>query len=219
MKIILIYGLGLVSALDKVAAIKKGFDPLSVVELNWKNSAAKESLSEVLTPGLFSEKRLVVIEEVDDKFNLTSLPDDPNLTLIIKISRNLTPSSLLLQQAKIANIQILQTSEEKETSIFPFLDMLAEQNPKALAEQEKLLSEYGGQYIITMLFYLLRRFILPSNTAAPFMLQKIDKQRKNFTYEKLKGFYKEVLEIDFKIKQGLIDETVAIRSLTNKFLA
>lgn len=219
MKIILIYGLGLKSALDQISKIKKDFDPLSIIELEWKNLSPKQSLVEMLTPSLFSEKRLVILEEPDDKLVLDSLPSDPNLTLVVKISKNLSVSSLLLQQAKKNNAQIIQTSEEKEVLVFPFLDSLAERNPSALAQQEKLLLEYGGQYIMTMLFYLLRRPILPSKNTSSFITQKNLKQRQNFPLDKIKNFYREILETDFKVKQGLIDENIAIRSLTYKFLS
>ncbi|MBI2338144.1 hypothetical protein HYU95_03075 [Candidatus Daviesbacteria bacterium] len=69
-----------------------------------------------------------------------------------------------------------------------------------------------------MSFYLLRNLAVTSKKAPQFVKDKLQRQRKNFSLEKVISLYKEVLEIDFKIKSGLLEKPQAEFLLVNKFL-
>ena len=117
------------------------------------------------------------------------------------------------------NGQILFFPEGKEVSVFPLLDHLANGDKKAFLEIKKL--KNGGFdifYIITMVFYLLRNLVSTPKTAPQFVKDKLVRQRKNFSLERLTNLYKEILEIDFKIKSGLLEKDQAEFLLVNKFI-
>lgn len=211
--IYLFHGPGKLGMLNRISQIRKNFEG-EIREISGK-AAWNEIKLELQTTDLFSDKRLVIVEDPTE-IDLTSLPDD--LILILKFSKTLASNSVLLKNLP-KGVVVESFPEEKETSIFPLLDFLSEKNPKALLELESHLDEWGGQYVITMLFYMLRRFILPAKNLPPFVLRKMEVQRKNFSLEKIKYFYKEILETDFKIKQGLIEEKIGLYLLAEKFLA
>ncbi|MBI2011396.1 hypothetical protein HYS91_01375 [Candidatus Daviesbacteria bacterium] len=214
MKIIVAYGSALAALNKKISEIKKDFDPLSVKEINFEEIGLAKLLIELASMDLFSEKRLVIVEDVDESLDINQLDIDDSLTLILKFSKK--PSSKILMNKKI---QVIQINEEKEITIFPLLNMLSEKNPKAMDEFEILLKEVNCQYILTMLFYMLRRLILNPKNTSSFIFKKIEQQKRNFPLEKLKFFYHQILITDYKIKQGLIEERLALQSLIWKFLA
>ncbi|EKD91030.1 MAG: hypothetical protein ACD_30C00050G0006 [uncultured bacterium] len=215
--IILLHGGGALGISQKISQIKKDFDTLSVVEISGKNSSFANARSEYLTPQLFSEKRLVILEDFSDlEFEL--LEDREDLTLVLKFSKLLPSNSKILKEALSKKIQILLFEEAGETPIFPFLDKLGEKNPKALEEFERNHDEWGGQYIFSMMFYLLRRMLISSKKAPAFIVQRLERQKRNFSILEIKNLYKFMLENDFKIKSGLIDEKLALTLVVNKFL-
>ena len=54
--------------------------------------------------------------------------------------------------------------------------------------------------------------------APDFVRTKLQRQRKNFTEAKITQLYKDLLEIDFKIKSGLMEIPQAEFLLINRFL-
>ena len=184
-----------------------------------------KAVMEFSTPALFAEKRLVILENFDPPTNseqgidFSSLPEDESLTVVFRFGKNLTAQSPLLKAALIRGAQLVNLTEADEQSIFPFLDSLAFKNPKALEELDGLLARYGSQYLLTMIFYLLRRMIQPGKNLSPFVAKKIARQRQNFSPEEITNLYKEALEADFKIKNGLIDDKMALALLLSRILA
>lgn len=208
MKLYILHGPGQVAMNNKISEIKKGFDPLAIVEVS--------SLAQIDTGTLFTDKRLIILED-GAGIDTTKLPGDENLTLILKFTKLLPSNSTLLKNLpKGANI--ISFEEAKETSIFPFLDMLCEKNPKALGELQKYLDEWGSQYVLTMMAYALRRFIYPGKNAKPYTLQKISQQKRNFPQDRIEKLYLSIIETDFKIKQGLLDQKLGMFMLAERFL-
>lgn len=216
MSLIIIHGNGLIAISQKVLEIKKRFAPLLVTEISGKNLSFDQALVELATLSLFAPDRLVILEEFDDKIDLTKIPQQAELTVVIKYNKAVSPATI--KKAQELKFQILSFTEKDETSIFPFLDKLAEKNQQTLLEIDKLLNQYGGQYILTMIFYMLRRMIILSKNLPPFVVKKITRQSQNFPPEKISQLYKEALEIDFKIKTGRIEEKMAVTLLINKIL-
>lgn len=208
MKLYFFYGPGQVAKNNKISEIKKEFDPLSIVEVN--------DLSQIETASLFSEKRLAIVEDLAD-LDISKLPEDDNLTLIIKLSKRLPSNSTILKNLP-KGATVVPFEEAEETSIFPLVDFLSEKNPKALSELEKYLNEWGSQYVLTMMAYSLRRFIQRNKNLPPFVLKKIESQKRNFSLSRTSDLYRAIIETDYKIKQGLLDEKVGVFMLAEKFL-
>lgn len=223
MKLLLLHGVGITSSRKKLLEIKKKFDSGSVMVFE-KGSYYGEILAYLQTVSMFDENRLVVVENPQDDFILDSRPAlpagrlltlDSNATLAIWFDHELKKLP-----DKVNGLEILFFPEAKEISVFPFLDMLANKNPKAYLELEKL--KKGGfeiQYIITMVFYLLRSLAVTPKNAPEFVKRKLARQRENFPKEKIKDLYKFVIETDFKIKKGLMETDQAEFLLVNRFLS
>jgi hypothetical protein len=144
--------------------------------------------------------------------------NDPDLTILIKFSKALEKSSPVLKKIIDLKGEVAEFSENNQTSIFPFLDNLGNLSKNALKEFEKNYQEFGGQYLLTMYAYFLRRLILQPKSGSEFIRQKINSQKKNFPESKIKFLYKEIIETDYKIKQGLTEEKLALTLLTHKIL-
>lgn len=217
MNLIILHGNGLSAIASKLITLKKGFEPLAVLSLSSREKDFATALMEISTGQLFSQKRLVVLEDFDD-IDLNKLPEDENLTLVLRFPKDLGEKSPLLKEAYKRKAQILLLSEEKEKNIFPFLDELAEKNSQSVKKLNKLLDEYGGQYVLTMIFYLLRRLLMSPKKLPAFVVQKINKQKQNFSENKIKELYQFALETDFKIKTGATEEKLGLTLLVDKIL-
>lgn len=214
MKLIMLHGSLQTAVLNKLSQIKKDFDPMSVTEL-----AGSDNSFSFASPGLFSEKRLIILENPDLKtIEKVLVETDPDLTVVAKFSKTIEKSSPILKKLNGTNTEVLIFDESSQVSIFPWLDMLGTKNKNSLKEFEKNYSEFGGQYLLVMLAYFLRRMIQKPKSSSDFMRQKIESQKKNFSSEKIKTLYKEIIETDFKIKQGLIEEKLGLTLLVNKIL-
>ena len=214
MKLILIHGNLQTAVLNKLNQIKKDFDALSITESSEMGSSFNFS-----SPGLFSEKRLIILENPDLKtVEKAALETDADLTIVIKFNKSLEKSSPIYKKLIADKVEAFVFDESNQTSIFPILDMLGTKNKNTLKEFEKNYPEFGGQYLLTMLAYFLRRMIQKPKSGSDFMRQKIESQKKNFDVEKIKLLYKEIIETDFKIKQGLIEEKLALTFLIQKII-
>jgi DNA polymerase III delta subunit len=218
MNLILIHGNAPVAILNAIATIKKNFDPTAIVEVNGKNANFDQVVINLSTPQFFSEKRLVVLENFEEAVDLQKLPSEEELTIVLKVAKALPANSKLLKSALALKAKVQNFSEKDEVSVFPFLDSLAEKNKKSFVQLEELLDKYGSQYVLTMIFFMLRRFIQTPKNLPSFVLQKMEKQKKNFTMEKIKQLYKEGLETDFKIKSGLAEERLALTLYVEKII-
>lgn len=213
MKLILLHGNFQSALLKKITEIKSGFNPLSIRE-----SLQADGLN-FFSQSLFSDKSLFILENPDIKIIEQALGQtDPNLTILLKFSKSLEKSSIILKKVYESGGEVQSFEESNETSIFPFLDMLGNLNNKAFLVFEKNYNEFGGQYILIMLAYFLRRMILKSKLSSGFLRQKIESQRKNFSLQKITDLYRKIIETDFKVKQGITDEKIEITLLLQKIL-
>ncbi len=216
--IILIHGNGLTGISKKISEIRKGFDSLSTQEFSGKQIEFDQAIIQFATGGLFVEQRLVILEDFDEKVDLEKLPSNQETAIVLKFTKNLTANSVLLKKAVELKAQIFNFTEDGETNIFPFLDALAEKNPKFMGEFDALLSEWSGQYLLTMIFYMLRRMVQDPKKLPPFVQQRIQKQKQNFPIKKIAELYKTGLETDYKIKSGLMEEKIGMTLLVNQIL-
>lgn len=217
MKLIVIHGNGLVSQQAKLLQIKKEFDSLAILEIDSTEKDFASVVVEIANLQLFSQKRLIILENFDS-VDLSRLPKDENLTVVLRFTKPLPSESPFLKEASSLKAQIIALNEEQEKNIFPFLDDLAEGNSTAMVQLNKLLDQFGGQYLLTMIFYMLRRLIILPKKLPPFIINKLKKQRQLLGVAKIEKLYQMSLETDFKIKSGLMEERIGLTRLVHQIL-
>lgn len=216
--LILIHGNDLSAIGNKITQLKSSFEPLSVNELSVKSLGWEQVCLDLSTSGLFEEKRLVILEDLDPNIELEKIPDNESLTVVLKITKQLPQTSKILKSAVSKKAQILLFAQKEDSKIFLFLDLLAEKKPPALNNLDKLIDDEGGQYILSMIFYMLRRLVVTPKGLPPFVVNKIEKQKRLFNSEDITHLYKVALEADFKIKTGILNEKLALTLLTREIL-
>ena len=222
MKPLLLHGPAINSSRQKLIILKEKFDTNNVVVFE-SGASNQDVIGNLMTQPIFAEERLIILENPDENFIDYTLTPTPN-TLILWFDHTVDEKKPIFEWVK-KNGQILYFPEGKEVSVFPLLDFLAVGDKKAFLEIKKL--KDGGLpagrqgfdifYIITMVFYLLRNLVVIPQKAPEFVKQKLVKQRKRIQKEDLKNLYRKVLEIDFKIKSGLLEKSQAEFLLIHKF--
>ncbi len=90
---------------------------------------------------------------------------------------------------------------------------------RAFLEMDKL--KKGGFdifYLLTMSYYLLRNLVTTPKNVPQFVKDKLQRQRKNFDLGQITNNYKSLIEIEFKIKSGLLEQPQAEFYLINRFI-
>lgn len=209
MKLLLLHGSAKTASRKKLIEIKQKFDANNVVVFE-EGSDVQTILGSLATPSLFSQQQLIILENPPEDLTFDSFDSYDSLTLVLWFDHE-------VNQKKLKG-EVLFFPEAKEVSVFPFLDYLANNDKKAFLELNKLKEAgFDMQYFITMVFYLLRNLVATPKSAPAFVKDKLQRQRKNFTQEKVTSLYKDILEIDFKIKSGLLEKPQAEFSLVNLF--
>lgn len=218
MKIVLLHGVNEANKRDELLKIKKYFSADFITSLDVKSVDLRDVQNSILATPLFGTgKRLVVLENTPVGFDLEKIPiAGPELYLTI-LADQLKNDSLLLKSAQKVKAKIISFEEEKGTLVFPFLDRLIERKKEVFCELEKMLERYNGIYLLSMIYYLLRRNILPLPVSS-FLQSKIKQQKKHYQDNDWAELYKKTLEVEFKIKNGLISEKIGIFWLTEYFI-
>lgn len=207
----LLHGLAKTASRKKLIEIKQKFDQNNVVIFE-EGSDLQTILGSLATPLLFPEQRLIILENPPEDFTFDSSDSFDLSTLVLWFDHEVNVK-------KYPGFQAHFFPESKEISVFPFLDLLAAKDKRAFLEMEKLQNAgFDFYYFLTMSFYLLRNLLVTPKKAPEFVRAKLQGQRKNFNKEKIIILYKEILEIDFKIKSGLLEPDQANFLLVNKFL-
>lgn len=218
MKVLLLHGPARVASRKKLLDLKQKFEVNNVVVFE-EGSSNKDIADNLVSTSLFSDERLIVLENPPDDFTVSTL-DSRDLTLLLWFDHELSDKSFTLKWVKENKGEILNFEESKEISVFPFLDLLAVGNIKAFLEMKKLkMAGYDIFYFNTMVIYLLRNLINTPRNVPHFVADKLQRQRRNFDLEKITKLYKDILDLDFKLKKGLIEKDQAEFILVNKFLA
>lgn len=213
MKVLVLHGSGINSSRSKLLEIKQKFDPNNIVTFD-PSASSGQVMAALQTMPMFGEEHLIIVENPPDDLLLNFPLHTSHLPLLILwFDHEIDPK-------KFKGAEILFFPEAKETSVFPFLDKLAEKNPNAFIDLEKLKkSGLDTQYFITMIFYLLRSLIYQPKNMHPFARQKAQKQSKNFSRDEIISLYKYILDLDFKIKNGLMEPEHGEFLLINRFIA
>lgn len=214
MKLHLLHGPAIASSRKKLIEIKQKFDPTNVVVFE-EGSNIKDIADNLVSTSLFTDERLVILENPDENLTFDSFD---SLTLVLWFDHEVSEKKPIFELVKKEEGEILYFAEAKEISVFPFLDYLGNRDKRAFLEMDNLKKGgYDIQYLITMIFYLLRNLVSTPKTAKDFVKNKNLKMRANFSQEELVSLYKFVLELDFKIKSGLLGIQQAEFSLVNLF--
>lgn len=218
MKLHLLHGPAIASSRKKLIEIKQKFDPTNVVVFE-EGSDIKDIADNLVSTSLFAGERLVILENPSEDLVFDSSLITHNSSLIIWFDHEVSEKKPIFEWVKKEEGEILYFPEAKEISVFPFLDYLGNRDKRAFLEMDNLKKAgYDIQYLITMIFYLLRNLVSTPKTAKDFVKNKNLKMRANFSQEELVSLYKFVLELDFKIKSGLLGTQQAEFLLVNKFL-
>lgn len=218
MKIILLSGPGEIGKRNEILKLKKQFSPDCVITCDLQEKSLEDLKIALSSNLLFATgPRLLVVENVTDQINLQTLAvSDPDLTLLLKAD-SLKSDSSLLTSAKKLRAKIFLFEGEKELSAFPFLDYLIEKRKQAFLELEKLLKEYGSMYVLVMIYYLLRRNILPL-PQNEFARRKIQAQKQKYQLSDFENFYKLALILEFSIKSGALEEKLGLTSFVQSMV-
>lgn len=210
MKPLLLHGSAIKASRIKLQELRKRFNPDNVVVFE-EGANLQTILGALATPSLFSDQQLIILENPAEDLSNCSL-STVTCNLALWFDREIDPK-------KWPGFEYLFFPEAKEVSVFPFLDFLAAKDKKAFLEMEKLKAAgFDIFYLLTMTFYLLRSLAVTPKNAPDFVRRKLEKQRTSFDLEKVKELYKEMLQIDFKIKSGLLEKGQAEFLLVNQFI-
>lgn len=219
MKVAVFYGGGEVSKRAKLSEVKKRFEVEDRVTINLKEEGMERVVAESQSNSLFSSgQKLIIVENAADSTNLEVLEGLSAEVSLLIIAGNVRADSQILKSAKKIKATMVEFPSEKEITAFPFVDSLLERDKKAFVELQKLLSSFGGQYVLSMIFYGLRRNF-QSLPPGGFMRQKVEKQRSLWSSEQLTDKYRETLLTDYRIKNGEFSEEFGLFRLCESFVS
>ena len=217
MKLQLLHGPAKTASRKKLIELKQEFDQNNVVVFE-EGLIIQTILGSLSTNSLFSDPQLVILENPPEDLNVELSIVNSELSIVLWFDHELNLKKPIMDWVKKNKGEIAFFPEAREVSVFPFLDYLAAKDNKAFSELNKLKSAgFEMQYFITMVFYLLRNLAATPKNAPQFVKDKLQRQRKHFSLEKLTDLYREVIEIDFKIKSGLLDTKQAEFFLVSLF--
>lgn len=217
MKIIVLTGPGEVNKQEEIFNIKQKFknDAIHFIDLSGAKISAIENC--LISQSLFGNlEKLIIIENTPDDLDLKKLVKTGSSATLLILAASPKSNSKLITTAHEINAKIMNFEAEKEISAFNYLDALIEGRQEAFLEMEKLLDAYGGMYILTMIYYLLRRNLLPLPESS-FMQKKIKLQKQKLAESDFEKLYFMTIKTDFAIKTGL-PEKIALTKLTQEFI-
>ncbi|RJP47236.1 MAG: hypothetical protein C4584_00695 [Armatimonadetes bacterium] len=218
MKIIVLYGPGEVQKREQALKIRRQFSLEGTVIVDYKQDSQQGLEAKLSSPSLFQVgPQLIIVENPPDNLDLEKLIRAGQMTTLLVMGGSPRVDSVLLQSAKKTGAQVSLFNAEKELSAFLFLDNLIEGKKESFIELEKLLKGYGGMYVLTMIYYLLRRNLLPLPPSS-FLHNKIKKQQQRFSKEDWIRLYATVIRTEFEIKSGILNERMGLLRLTQQFI-
>ncbi len=218
MKVIILSGPGEVNKRIEMSRVKQQFSGSTVSVYDLSVNKLSDIDLALTSQSLFDElDKLIIIENTPDDLDLKKLVKKDNPATLLFLASTPKTLSGLLSSAREIKAKIINFEVEKEVSAFPYLDGLIEGKQSVFEELQKLLNEYGGMYILSMIYYLLRRNILPLPESV-FMQKKINAQKQKIPTDVWPQLYKVALKTDFTIKSGNLPENIALTKLTQEFI-
>lgn len=216
MTLLLLHGPAISSSRKKLLEIRQKFDVNNVVVYE-SGSDLQMILGNLATLSIFSDQQLIILENPPEDF--INYPLDPKpYTLILWFDHEVGEKKLITEWVLQHKGQVSFFPENKEVSVFPFLDYLVDKDKKAFLEMQKLKdANFDIHYLLTMVFYLLRNLVTIPVNAPDFVKKKLAKQKAMFNMESIIALYKDLLEMDFKLKSGLLEKDQAEFLLVKRF--
>ncbi|OGE26839.1 hypothetical protein A3C26_02965 [Candidatus Daviesbacteria bacterium RIFCSPHIGHO2_02_FULL_39_12] len=215
MKLLLLHGPAISSSRAQLISIKQKFNVNDVVVFE-QGADLEDIAGNLVSTSLFPQERLVILENPPADFIFHFSLFTFHFSLVLWFDHEL-PKAKLLEYTKIG-AQVFYFPESKEITGFPFLDLLANKDNRAFLEMEKLKKTgFDIFYLLTMSYYLLRNLVTTPKNAPQFVKDKLQRQRKNFDLERITKLYKSLIEIEFKLKKGLLEQSQAEFLLVNQF--
>ncbi len=218
MKIIILSGPGEVTKRTAMTSIKQQFSEGTVSVYDLSVNRLSDIDLALTSQSLFNgSDKLIIVENTPDDLDLKKIVKKDNPATLLFLTSTARSSSKFLSSAREIKAKIINFEAEREVSAFPYLDGLMEGKKNVFEQLQKLLSEYGGMYILSMIYYLLRRNLLPPPQSV-FMQKKINTQKQKFSTEDWSKLYWMTLKTDFAIKSGNLPENIALTKLTQEFI-
>lgn len=193
------------SLLKKLDEIVAEFGDGLVVRASGKEISQEFLLNNLSGSELFGERKLVVLTNPDEDFDIDKIVADENSQVVLVFDKSLGVRSKILKSARVQNGMIYDFASPQDRRIWSLLDMVLENDKKMIKLTADLLEEYGGQYLLTMFIFNLRRLVMVSS-APEFVRRKLTEKRSEWGMKKITKKYYECLETDRKIKSGLGSE-------------
>lgn len=206
----IIHGENQFASRKELEHLKRNHNGEEIVTLNGASLSLTDLIQALEAKSLFGVEKLVIIENLlsqkasgNDKLlgNLRKLPSDVNCVLWEGKEIRMT----LLSQFSKAQIFLYKI----EKQLFRFLDSLKTGNAKrSLLLFHNALEHDEPETILFMLVRQLRHLLLVKtqstflDSMSPWQEQKACLQVENFTLEKLKKAYGDLINIDYSIKSG-----------------
>lgn len=147
-------------------------------------------------------------------------------TLVFYSSKNVSKRNLLLKNAPVLGIRVIESTERKNSNVFAFIDALFTGNrKKTYLELEKLAKSGEDEfYLLSMIQYGLRNiaykiFESPElKKVSPFAKRNLEVQSKNFNQQSTKELYSYIYEIEKRAKSGNENKGLMIPLIVEKVL-
>ncbi len=215
MKQLLLHGPAKTASRAKLIQLKSEFDADSISTFD-ESVGNSVIIAAWQTGSMFGEERTIILENPDLELDVTPAFDLVNL--LVWIDKDASKSAIY---KSFLNSQktVMFFPETQEVTVFPWLDLLGNRDKRAFVEIEKLKKNgFDIYYFLTMAFYLLRNLtVMPSKLSA-FQREKLKKQRTKFGPDELVKIYQALLELEYKLKSGLIEKSQAEFVLVNQFM-
>ncbi len=218
--IYLLHGEDVGASRQYLLELKNNYASDSVSVFDAKKFDADEFFRACETPSLLSDRRLIVVEGNPRELLIVNRESLGSGDLAIWIGEELKSSNKLFKQVKELGGQIRHFKPVIPKHVFGFLDALGYKNKKkAFLELHRLLDQGEAPlYLLTMIVWQIRNLLKvqfsanggPKPKMAPFVLRKAQGQAKNFEEEELIGVFKNLLDVEVKLKTTQIDPVLVL---------
>lgn len=206
MKVSLLHGGNLQAELQKLDELVAQFGPPAgggvVVRASGKEITPEFILNHFGAAELFGEKKLIVLTNPDDNFEVDKLPENEGVELVMLYDKELGVRAKVMKEKRVVGGKVYNFVSPQDRRIWTLLDMILENDPRGIKLTMDLLDEFGGQYLLAMMIFNLRRLVVPGN-APEFVRKKLVEKRQAWGISGIKDRYHDCLETDLKIKTGM----------------
>lgn len=205
MKVSLLHGGNTQAILKKLDEIVADFGEGLVVRAREKEINGEFVLNHFSGNELFGDRKLIILTNPDENLEVDQLASQELIELVLVYEKELGVRAKVLKQKKVLEGRVYNLMAPQDRRIWSLLDMVLEGDPRSFKLAGELIDEFGGQYLLTMMVFNLRRLVL-AESAPGFVREKLMAKRREWGIGRIGRYYHDCLESDWKIKTGLADE-------------